>query len=116
MDEESVCPPFFLGDSGRVFMATQSNGLDDTGPVGAPGKSIGAIERRGAGHGARLGASKSPATEFDFADMKDGALVELVEDNPGERCLAIWKDGEVRPSESLEEGRTHADLCGNEQL
>jgi hypothetical protein len=37
--------------------------------------------------------------------MKDGTLVELVEDgqNPVRRCFAIWKDGEVRFSDRLEQ-------------
>jgi hypothetical protein len=36
--------------------------------------------------------------EIDFAELKDGTLVELVENskNPGRICLAVWKEGEVR--------------------
>src|SRR5260370_30626160 len=34
-------------------------------------------------------------TEVDFAELKDGTLVYLVEHptNPGRKCLAVWKDG-----------------------
>ncbi len=37
-------------------------------------------------------------TEIDFAELKDGTLVELVEDSKdaGRACLAVWKAGEVR--------------------
>ncbi len=37
-------------------------------------------------------------TEIDFAELKDGTLVELVEDSndPDCACLAVWKDGETR--------------------
>jgi hypothetical protein len=56
-------------------------------------------------NGPELEVSVSPVTEIDFAGMKDGTLVELVEDcqNPGRRCFAIWKDGEVRFSDKLEQ-------------
>ena len=44
-------------------------------------------------------------TEIDFAELKDGTLVELVEDpkHPGQTCLAVWKDGEVRFVDRLEQ-------------
>jgi len=44
-------------------------------------------------------------TEIDFAELKDGTLVELVEDpkNPSGTCLAVWKDGEVRFVDRLEQ-------------
>src|SRR5713226_7242528 len=44
-------------------------------------------------------------TEIDFAELKDGTLVELVEDskNPGRTCFAVWKDGEVRFADRLEQ-------------
>jgi len=44
-------------------------------------------------------------TETDFAELKDGTLVELVEDpkNPGRKCLGVWKDGgEIRFLDRLE--------------
>src|SRR5260370_12557035 len=43
-------------------------------------------------------------TEIDFAELKDGTLVELVEDskNPGRTCFAVWKDGEVQFVDRLE--------------
>jgi len=44
-------------------------------------------------------------TEIDFAAMKDGALVELVEDSkdPRRTCFAVWKDGEVRFTDRIEQ-------------
>src|SRR6266851_2308232 len=43
-------------------------------------------------------------TEVDFAELKDGTLVELVEDahDPDRACLAVWKDGEARFVDRLE--------------
>jgi hypothetical protein len=45
------------------------------------------------------------AAEVDFAELKDGRLVELVEDskNPGGTCFAVWKDGDVRFVDRLEQ-------------
>jgi hypothetical protein len=36
--------------------------------------------------------------ETDFAELKDGTIVELVEDpaNPGRKCFAVWNGGEIR--------------------
>jgi hypothetical protein len=44
-------------------------------------------------------------TEIDFAAMKDGALVELVEDSkdPRRTCFAVWKDDEVRFTDRIEQ-------------
>ena len=44
-------------------------------------------------------------TEIDFAKLRDGTLVELVEDskNPGRTCFAAWKDGEVRFVDRVEQ-------------
>jgi hypothetical protein len=44
-------------------------------------------------------------SEIDFAELKDGTLVELVEDsrNSGQTCFAVWKDGEVRFVDRLEQ-------------
>lgn len=104
-------------------MATQINRLDDTGPHRALGQFLRGLKGSGAGPGDQIRVSKSPATnedpspvsrpasrgdlavEVDFAEMKDGKLVELVEDgqNPGRRRFAIWKDGEVRYSDRLEQ-------------
>src|SRR6266404_4539612 len=43
--------------------------------------------------------------EIDFAELKDGTLVELVEDSksPGRTCFAVWKDGEVQFIDRLEQ-------------
>ncbi len=59
------------------------------------------------------------ATEIDFAEMKDGTLVELVEDakNPGRTCLAVWKDGEVRFVDRLErDGQVFVPLARNNEI
>jgi hypothetical protein len=44
-------------------------------------------------------------TEIDFAELKDGTLVELVEDsrNPGQTCFAVWKDSEVQFADRLDQ-------------
>ncbi len=44
-------------------------------------------------------------TEIDFAELKDGTLVELVEDpkDAGQACLAVWKDSEVQFVDRLEQ-------------
>src|SRR5258708_25077703 len=43
-------------------------------------------------------------TEIDFAELKDGTLVELVEDakHHDRTCFAVWKHGEVRFVDRLE--------------
>jgi len=43
-------------------------------------------------------------TEIDFDELKDGTLVELVEDSKDadRACLAVWKDGEARLVDRLE--------------
>jgi hypothetical protein len=47
----------------------------------------------------------SIAAEVDFAELQDGTLVELVEDakHPGRTCFAVWKQGEVRFVDRLEQ-------------
>src|SRR6266446_10235739 len=58
-------------------------------------------------------------TEIDFAELKDGTLVELVEDskNPGRTCFAVWKDGEVRFVDRLEQdGRVLVPLARNNEV
>src|SRR5712692_2260363 len=66
--------------------------------------------QRGAASGApntpdETNSSQSSVTEVDFAELKDGTLVELVEDskNPGRTCFAVWKDGETRFVDRLEQ-------------
>jgi hypothetical protein len=46
-----------------------------------------------------------PVTEIDVAELKDGTLVELLEDsrNPGQTRFAVWKDSEVRFVDRLDE-------------
>jgi len=43
--------------------------------------------------------------EIDSAELQDGTLVELVEDAkyPGRTCFAVWKHGEVRFADRLEQ-------------
>ena len=58
-------------------------------------------------------------TEIDFAELKDGTLVELVEDskNPGRTCFAVWKGGEVRFVDRLEQdGRVLIPLARNNEV
>jgi hypothetical protein len=58
-------------------------------------------------------------TETDFVELKDGTLVELVEDpkNPGRKCLAVWKDGEIRFLDRLEQdGRVIVPLAQNSEI
>ncbi len=47
----------------------------------------------------------SSVIEIDFVELKDGTLVELVEDskNPGRTCFALWKNGEVQFVDRLEQ-------------
>ena len=61
----------------------------------------------------------SLGSEVDFAELEDGTLVELVEDpkNPGRKCLAVWKDGEIQFLERLEQdGRVFVPLANSEIL
>src|SRR5260370_30976217 len=58
-------------------------------------------------------------TEIDFAELKDGTLVELVEDsqNPGRTCFAVWEDVEVRFVDRLEQdGRVLIPLARNNEV
>lgn len=64
----------------------------------------------GFGHSSDAHASSKESrddsvTEIDFAELRDGTLVELVEDpkDAGQACLAVWKDGEVRFVDRLEQ-------------
>jgi hypothetical protein len=59
------------------------------------------------------------ATEIDFVELKDGTLVELVEDpkNPGRTCFAVWKDGEVRFPDRLEQdGQVFVPLARSNEI
>jgi hypothetical protein len=51
-------------------------------------------------------SSSQQTTEIDFAELKDGTLVEIVEDseNPYRTLLAVWKDGDVHYLKQLENG------------
>src|SRR6267378_720171 len=58
-------------------------------------------------------------TEIDFAAMKDGALVELVEDSkdPRRTCFAVWKDGEVRFTDRIEQdGQVFVPLSRKDEI
>jgi hypothetical protein len=58
-------------------------------------------------------------TEIDFVELKDGTLVELVEDskNLGRTCFAVWKDGEVRFVDRLErDGQVFVPLSRNNEV
>lgn len=66
-----------------------SHGGDANNPFGVPSE-----ESRG-----------DTVTEIDSAEMKDGALVELVEDSkdPRRTSFAVWRDGEVRFTDRIEQ-------------
>src|SRR6266403_1056102 len=93
-------------------MATQSNILHKARPP------LAAIAK----HALSAPLSKSAdssVTEIDFVELKDGTLVELVEDpkNPGRKCLAVWKDGEIRFLDRLEQtGRVIVPLAQNSEI
>jgi hypothetical protein len=58
-------------------------------------------------------------TEIDFVELKDGTLVELMEDpkNPGRKCLAVWKDGVIRILDRLEQdGRVMVPAAQNSEI
>ncbi len=64
-------------------------------------------------------SSLNEVTEIDFAELKDGTLVELVEDsaNPGRTLLAVWKDGKDQFVDRLEQdGRVFVPLARNNEL
>lgn len=46
-----------------------------------------------------------PTAEIDFAELEDGSLAELIEDasNPGQTRFAMYKEGEVRYVDHLED-------------
>ena len=46
-----------------------------------------------------------PITETDFAELSDGTLLELVQDptDPGQRCFAVFRNGEICYSNRLEQ-------------
>ena len=93
-------------------MATQSNMLHKTRPpweafaklpIGPPSNK----------------SEDDSVTEIDFAELKDGTLVELVEDpkNPGRKCLAVWKDGEIQFLDRLElDGRVMVPLAQSHEI
>src|SRR6266581_1954462 len=61
----------------------------------------------------------SAVNETDFTELKDGTLVELVEDskNLGRTCFAVWKDGEVRFVDRLEQdGQVFLPLARNNEV
>jgi len=61
--------------------------------------------------------SPQSATEIDFAELKDGTLVDLVEDpiHSGRVSLAIWKDGQIEFTNRLErDGRAFVPCSRND--
>jgi hypothetical protein len=67
----------------------------------------------------RRKCGEDSVTEIDFAEMKDGALVELVEDSkdPRRTCFAVWKDGEVRFTDRIEQdGQVFAPLSRKNEV
>jgi hypothetical protein len=118
-------------------MRAQENPLDNSssaemqeGSFGGPKKSVAesAIPVPPSKHNATtLGPAVPTAPEFrdfpvietDFAELTDGTLIELVEDphNPGKRCYAVWKDGEIRFLNKIEQdGRVFVPPVGNSKF
>ena len=118
-------------------MTTQNNPLKHPGPIKRPRRSLVGLKDSLAGPGTQVPASKRGTTEedpaipaaseyrrvtvieTDFAELNDGTLVELVEDpsNPGQRCFAVWKNGEIRFLNRLEhEGRVFVPPAGNSTI
>jgi hypothetical protein len=59
------------------------------------------------------------ATETDFAELKDGTIVELIEDpkDAGRTRLAVWRDSEVQFLDRLEQdGRVLIPLARNNEV
>jgi hypothetical protein len=77
----------------RIALHAENAGLshcsDANNAFGAPSKESG----------------DNSVTEIDFAELRDGTLVELVEDskNPGRTSFAVWKGGEVRFADRIEQ-------------
>jgi hypothetical protein len=70
------------------------------------------LEKRGA-------SVPSEVIEIDFAELKDGTLVELIEDSgdPNRTLLAVWNGGEVRFVDRLErEGQVFIPLPRNSEI
>jgi hypothetical protein len=64
-------------------------------------------------------SADNSGTEIDFAELKNGTLVELVEDSkePSRTRLAVWKDGEVQFVDRLEQdGQVFVPLARNNEL
>lgn len=89
----------------------------------APYPENGALNNSSEPRGVPIPTSIPPlpdeVTETDFAELKDGTLVELVEDpaDPGRRCLAVWKDNQVRFVDRLEQdGRVFVPLARKDEV
>jgi hypothetical protein len=92
-------------------MATQSSGLNQ-GDAGS-GKSVPRSENGAAHSNAPTDTSEPHSAcptdrqivETDFAELKDGTLVEVVQDpeNRARTLLAVWKDGDVHYVDQLED-------------
>jgi len=63
--------------------------------------------------------SKRAVVEIDFAELRDGSLVELIEDpaNPAKSLLAVYNNGTLRYTEQLHDGnRVLVPLSRTDQL
>lgn len=85
-----------------------------SGNPNTPDETNSSASRAGVGHcsdaqhafgGPSKESGDDSVTEIDFVELKDGTLVELAEDskNHGRTCFAVWKDGEVRFLDRLEQ-------------
>jgi len=105
-------------------MATQSS-IPNEGDFAGPAKSLRSSEN-GAGQtverAAASGSDPSACQEIvetDFAELRDGTLVEVVQDseNPRHTLLAVWKDGDLRYVDKLEhDGRILVPLHHRNQI
>ena len=90
--------------------------------IGLPAESAGLGHCSDAKHAFGAAANRFAHrlfTEIDFAELKDGTLVELAEDskNPGRTCFAVWKDGEVRFLDQLEQdGQVFVPLARSNEI
>ncbi len=118
-------------------MATQNHTLDSTSLTNVPGGHIKGKRDLAANPRPKVPGSKSKSTNedantsarpesgdnsitpIDFAEIKDGTLIELVEDpvNLGQKCLAVWKAGEIRFLDRLEQdGRVFVPLARDNKI
>ena len=110
--------PDSSGSSGLGVHSSESVQLRSTGPEhtrsvenGAVDSATHANELRVASDSDSAGSAHKTIVETDFAELKDGTLVDLVQDpeNPDCTLLAVWKDRGSALSGSI--GTRRANPC-----